>query len=502
PSPAPDPGANDEGFTSLAPSADSRLVYVSSSRGSDANDCLSEAKPCKTLAAGTKLLRGGSPDHLYLRSGDVWQGESLGGIRKGGRSAAEPMVVTSYGSGARPRLEARGATPRSLAFNTGVQGLVHNLSVVGLHLKNVKLDAKHGEFTGASADGQTSMFLGAHSNILLEDNVFDHHEVVFQNWDSGNPTNIKIRRNIFTGAYKSTTSYSQSSRPSNMYLDGINGLLLEENVFDHGGWHATAKGAGANMYNHNVYVQYSDLGSTHVVRNNFFTRASSHGVQMRSGGLAENNFFGRNAIGIMMGYGENKPLPTGTPVKAHRNVVTEGQSMIKGHDHCQGKNLCTTALWGLEIIPPPTHPIDVQKNIVHSRTAASDDAWRELSAAKYGLQSQAFSIFRKRFHPDTPVRGVGENISWSWNPERADERDFGPGGYPDAGRTLGGYFQKLQANGALDDLVREGTVDKVRTGGDDFESFLNLVLNRAAGTWDARISAPAVNDYVRAGFGW
>jgi len=511
PTPAPEgddpdagpPAGKNRGFTPVLPSPDSRLVYVSSSGGSDANDCRSSKSPCKTLAAAIKHVRPGYPDHLYLKAGDVWQGESLGHLRTGGRSTAEPMVVTSYGKGARPRIEARSGSPRSLSFNTASQGLMHNLSVIGLHFQNVKLVAGHREFTGVKKDAQTSMFLGAHSNILLEDNVFDHHEVIFQNWDSGEPQNITVRRNIFTGAYTNTSSYSQSEgRPSNMYLDGVDGLLLEENVFDHGGWHASAKGAGANMYNHNVYVQYSDLGKTHVVRNNFFTRASSHGIQMRSGGLAENNFFGRNAIGIMMGYGENKPLPTGTPVKAHRNVVTEGQSMIKGHDHCQGNNLCTTALWGFEIIPPPTHPIDIDQNIAHSRTKASDEAWRALSSSKYGLQSQAFSIFRKRFHPDTPVKGLGENISWKWNPERAEERDFGHGRYPDEGRTLGDYYQHLRRSGVLAELVADGTVDRLRSGGDDFESYLNLVLHRAPGSWDERLAAPAVNDYVREGFGW
>ncbi|NLF04770.1 MAG: hypothetical protein GX593_07210 [Actinomycetales bacterium] len=462
---------------------------------------MSEAKPCKTLAGGISHLRSGYPDHLYLKSGDVWRDESLNTIRGGGRSPAEPMVVTSYGEGARPLLEAWASTPNTMSFNTGGR-MVHHLSVVGLHLKNVKLDDNHPEFTGKKADAQNSMFLGGHTNILLEDNVFDHRKVVFQHWDGRNVEDIAIRRNIFTGAYTSTSSYSQDDRPSNMYLSGIDGLLLEENVFDHGGWHPTAEGAAANMYNHNVYIQYSDLGATHVVRNNIVTRASSHGIQMRSGGLAEKNFYGRNAIGMMMGYGQDKPLPAGTPVKAHDNVVTEGHSMIKGHDYCQGNNLCTTALWGLEIIPPNTHPIDIDHNLVHSRTTSVDEEWRTLPAARYGLQSAAYTIFRKRFHPDTPVKGVGDNISWKWNPERADDRDFGHGSYSDPGRTLGDYYQHLRSTGALDQWVEDGTVDKVRTGADDFESFLELALHRSPGAWDARLSASGINDYIRTGFGW
>ena len=507
PTPDPDPSPDGDsrrtdarGFTVVTPSADSRTIYVSSSRGSDDNDCLTEANACKTLKRGTSLLRRGHPDHLYLRAGDAWRNEKLQSVRSG-RSTAEPAVVTSYGEGARPRIEAAGKN-RSLSFNTGAQGLLDSVSFIGLHFQNVRLVAGHPEYTGKAEDGDTSMFLGGHKNILLEDNIFDHHKVVFQEWEGNNPTNISVRRNIFTGAYVSTSSYSQNNRPSNMYLSGINGLLLEQNAFDHGGWHATAKGAGANMYNHNVYAQYSDLGNTHVVRENFFTRASSHGIQMRSGGVAEDNFFGRNAIAMLMGYGPNKPLPAGTPIQAHRNVVTEGQTMIKGHDHCQGNNLCTTALWGLEINPPPGFPVDLDKNIIHSRTKEADTAWREYTAGKYGIQSAAIALYTKRWDPSIANPGVHDNISWQWNPERREELDYGHGNYPDPGRTLGDYYQHLRGAGVLDELVADGTVDRVRAGSDDFESFLNLALNRSRGQWDDRISAPAVNDYIRAGFGW
>src|SRR5690606_28968892 len=121
--------ATDPGFTPITPSADSRRIYVSSSQGSDGNDCLTAATPCRTLAAGTALMRSGFPDHLYLRAGDTWTGESLGRVRSG-RSVSEPAVVTAYGTGARPLLE--NARNRVLSFNTGVQGLLSHVSFVGL----------------------------------------------------------------------------------------------------------------------------------------------------------------------------------------------------------------------------------------------------------------------------------------------------------------------------------------------------------------------------------
>lgn len=495
PTPTPEPPATNQGFTPVRPSADSRLVYVSSSTGDDANPC-TEAKPCRSLEKGTSLMRAGYPDHLYLKAGDVWKNESLGFARSG-RSASEPAVVTSYGKGARPRLESRGGT-RVLSFNTGRQGLLDSVWFIGLHVANVRLDPAHPEFTGVKEDKQTAMFLGGHKNILLEDNVFDHMEVVFQEWEGRNPESITIRRNIFTGAYTSTSSYSQSSRPSNMYLDGLKGMLLEENVFDHGGWNPVAQGAGANMYNHNVYVQYSPFGATHEVRGNFFTNASSHGIQMRSGGVAEDNFFGRNAIALLLGYGEDKPLGADAPVRAVDNVVTEGHSMMKGHDFCEGPNLCTLALWGIELKPPRTHPIVGERNVIHSRSRLQDEGFKKLWPQRNDLSVAGLQVYNQRLDPKNPPAGVRENLEWHW---LTPTQDTGSGDYPDPGRTLGDYFQHLRAQGVLDELVRSGLVDRVRQGEDDFDSFVQLQLHRAPGTWDERITAGAVNDWIRAGFG-
>ncbi|MEQ9407470.1 MAG: hypothetical protein RIK87_07065, partial [Fuerstiella sp.] len=92
----------------LQPSSDSRMIYVSSSEGDDANDGLSESSPKKTVAAGAQLLRSGKPDWLLLKSGDIWSGYSEGGFRlesSGGESVERKTVITSYGDGARPVLK-------------------------------------------------------------------------------------------------------------------------------------------------------------------------------------------------------------------------------------------------------------------------------------------------------------------------------------------------------------------------------------------------------------
>src|SRR5690606_27973184 len=118
-----------KGFTAIKPATGSKLIYVSSSQGKDSNDCLSPATACASLKAGTEKMRSGQPDHLYLKAGDTWRGQNLGGVQSG-RSAAEPAVVAFYGNGPRPKIE----TANNKVLNYSNRALQH-LSIIGLHLK-------------------------------------------------------------------------------------------------------------------------------------------------------------------------------------------------------------------------------------------------------------------------------------------------------------------------------------------------------------------------------
>ena len=77
---------NDDGWTVVKPSSDSRVIYVSSSTGNDNNDGLSADSAVKTLKKAISLVRDGMPDQILLKRGDVWY-ESFGKWTKSGRSA-------------------------------------------------------------------------------------------------------------------------------------------------------------------------------------------------------------------------------------------------------------------------------------------------------------------------------------------------------------------------------------------------------------------------------
>lgn len=459
----------DSGFTPIVPSPDSRLIYVSSSEGKDSNNCLSEATPCKTLVAGLGKMRLGYPDHLYLKRGDHWRDEVFAKIDKyaSGRSAVEPAVISYYGkSGDRPRIE---SGPNIIHAYT-----VKNFSVIGLEFYNYPKVVGEPGFTG---DGKGNVFfLGPVENILMEDNVFRHVEFVAQDWETGRPANIVLRRNIWTGAYHNKSSYSRDVRPSNLYIQGVDGVLIEENVIDYGGWNPDVPGAGANMFNHNVYMQGGMDGSKIIFRRNIVTRASSHGIQLRSCGVAEDNFFARNAVALSIGYESQPPISTAN-CHVLANVISEADSMIKGVDPCRGVNLCTGASWGIDVQSAGGAEWRIANNVVSLQSP--DDTKHldyKIGTPETGLKS--VSLIRYSYHLKTINPIVqSNNIAYKF----ASDKESADVKYVDPMRTAATYNKSLG-------------------GVESFNAFMDKVLSRGLGEWDGRYTAEAINSYVRKGF--
>ena len=303
------------GWTVLTPSADSRIVYVSSSSGSNANDGLSASTPKASIAAGKALLRLGFPDWMLLKTGDTWD-ESLGQWKVSGRSATEPMVVSSYGtSPLRPLL--RTGTDNGIITDGGGGSpqRIDYLSVVGLHF------IANG-YTGSGVPSGF-VFLLPTTDLLIEDCRIEGYcnNVTMQGGSapSMHLANISIRRSLILDAYN-----TGSGNPQGIFCAWVDGLLLEENVIDHNGWSETVPGAIANIFRHNVYIDDSCTGVT--VNGNIIANASSHGTQLRHGGVVTDNLFLRNSISLSLGGGAS-PDPNGINVDVRRNVILDGKDI-------------------------------------------------------------------------------------------------------------------------------------------------------------------------------
>lgn len=306
------------GWTEFSPSQDSRIIYVSSSLGDDGNSGLSENAPRRTLAAGKALMRHGFPDWLLLRRGDTWV-ETLGQWRICGRSATEPMLVSSYGAATqRPLIQTGTAHGLNTNLGGGSAPLIDHVAIVGLHFQAHL-------YVGVGNPSGVSWLVGGR-DLLIEDCVFERYQnnLVIQTLD-GFRYDTRIRRNVIVDSFATTAGTAGQG----LYMSGCDGVLIEDNIFDHCGWSESVPGANPSVFRHSIYIQ-AGTGNQHnfnvVLRGNIIANSAATGLQLRPGGLCEDNLFLQNPINVVLGGGHN-PAPNGVDVVFRRNVVLDGRDI-------------------------------------------------------------------------------------------------------------------------------------------------------------------------------
>lgn len=391
------------GFTVVAPESGSRVFYVSSSLGDDANDGLSPAAPVKSLGHAKSLLRTGSPDQMLLARGDVWK-ETLGDWNKSGRNAQEPMLIGAYGTGARPRLETGTKTAFSILSATAN---VKHLAISGLHLlASARVPGSADYMEGSSADNGLRI-LSRVDDLLVEDCVVQAYtdNILLQDYN-GPQSNVTLRRNIIVDAYSTDGGHSQG-----LYAYGVNGLLLEGNVFDHNGWSETVPGSPATIYNHNIYLASNNANVT--ITGNIIANASSHGLQARSGGRIENNVFLDNPIGMSFGVVRGASVMAGGVSGVVNGNVFLGTRDINGAGRGNGLEIGNTR---------PNIPTVVSNNIFsHANEAAGKDYAVVLT---YPSDSSSNGELSAGLN-DLTVQG---NIVYRWSKGLRIDSQFAPGG--------------------------------------------------------------------------
>jgi hypothetical protein len=318
-----------DGWTVVTPERDSRVIYVSSSAGDDDHSGRSPDRPVKSVAAGAALIRNNSSDQLLLKRGDVWD-EAIGAWWKRGKSEQEPILIGAYGAGDRPRLNTGGRG----AFNAGKSRheSIDHVSIIGLHL-SAHTRLKGEDFVRSEGEAGIRL-LAPTDDFLIEDCRIEGYKdnIIFADF-FGPLTDITVRRSVIVDAYSIDHAHAQG-----LYATGVQGLTIEENVFDHNGWMEGVAGAGQTGFNHNVYLRADNKGV--VVRGNVFANASSHGLQARSGGRVEDNLFLDNPIGMSFGLVNGSPAtPGGVTGVVNGNVFLGARSI--GSNGVRG--------WGMEV---------------------------------------------------------------------------------------------------------------------------------------------------------
>ena len=153
--------------------------YVDAENGNDENDGTSPETAWKTLAKASsirQLKEGGS---ILLKAGSVWNGEQLS-VKNAKGSEANPIVIGSYGEGAKPVINGNGAnwdadTKEELAA-------VHIYNSENIVIEN--LEITNWDSTAQAGEGWT---YGQSSKLLSG--------LVVENRDAGELSNIVIRNN-------------------------------------------------------------------------------------------------------------------------------------------------------------------------------------------------------------------------------------------------------------------------------------------------------------------
>lgn len=310
------PSGQGSGFSG----AGSRLVYVSSSTGNNANPG-TLSSPVATLAAGAALLRNGFPDQLLLKKGDTWTGERFGlgysGVSAGvvGQASTGPILISSYGTGARPLIKTD-ATDSTAINSQRDDGTGNFIAIIGVEFYSYTRDPNNVNFSAAGLTTEQTGFniLNAIDWFLVEDCKFSFYEN--HNFSpNGGAGNLAFRRNIVVDNYNARGSHAQG-----IFVSQTAGVLIEENLFDHNGWNSAAVlgGAGdANTFNHNVYLAVDTPNL--IFQRNISANASLTGAQLRGGGTGYNNLLVHNPVG--MNYGTY-----GGPVTY--NVISESCDIV------------------------------------------------------------------------------------------------------------------------------------------------------------------------------
>lgn len=448
------------GWTVFTASADTRLIYVSSSSGSDANNGLSQSAPVKTIAKGISLLRFGYPDWLLLKKGDTWIDETIGYLSVSGRSAAEPMLFSAYGIGPRPMIKTNPKlTEVGIGSLSGPGRGGDFLAVVGIEFYAYTRDPNSPNFDLSTVGNQHGgmHFLSPIAWMLIEDCKFSFYQGQGVQGAFSKDMNVSIRRNVITDSY----NIASVGHSAGLYVYNVDNLLLEENVFDRNGWNPSVPGAQPTMFNHNIYLH--DVNGPAVVKGNISANASSHGAQVRPGGTVSDNLFVHNPIGLLISSNE-APAPIASATVTN-NVITEGSDITSVLPRGFGIDVYWTAAGGVVI----TNNI-----IAHEMSTQGNGHGVQLATYTNGSATGVSVTNNIIYSWEAPILDQGfSNSTWpNW---------INAVGYVDPNRSVGSYNAAVGGQGTLADFLARARLQR-------------------KDNWNPQLMATAVNSYIRSGF--
>jgi hypothetical protein len=512
-----------DGWTVVTPSADTRVIYVSSSMGNDTNDGLTDDYPVQTLERAYSLLRDSCPDWMLLRCGDEWY-ENIPSINKSGYSEDEPMLISSYGAGERPLIKSE----ESSVISKAGDDIDEHIFFIGLDCYSYKHDPSSEDYDDSVTSNRGVRWVGGGNDILIEDCCFRFFSggLVVQKYTGPQLTDFRLKRCIITDSY-STNSHSQG-----FYASEIDGLLVEECIFDHNGWliqgtgDNSQEGGAATMFNHNTYFgECNDV----VVRGNMFLRASSMGNKMRSdipegsvGILFDNNLYVEGEIGIGIG-GNTEEHSRFRNVVIRNNVMLHiGRSNPTSRDfgwyldisdnaNCVVSNNCFlhqpwyNNTYAVNIGGASAENILIKNNTIYDIRyqvfrVNVNTAWNNIQIFENSIQDDTLGSLMVYHSGDFENVTYYDNTYYTSEPFNFARID---GEYHTYEEWISESGETGSTNEEIDFTDPNRTVESYYSslGGDGtFEGFIEEARQLSKSNWNSAYTASAVNDYIREGF--
>lgn len=495
------------GWTVVSAAADTRIIYVSSSGGNDANDGLSTSSAVASLTRAKSLIRDGSADWMLLKRGDTFSG-GFGSWNKRGRSAQEPLYVGAYGVGERPLIDS--GTTYGINTVSSSQG-TNNLVFQSLSLTP-------GAYNHSNGAGDLAGFrltqLG--SNILIEDckvSGYKDNIVIAGEVSTATVTGVTVRRSqVLDAHYPSTSGNSQG-----IYIAPFaRNVTIEENVIDHNGWR---QGVSADRVdkNHNIYSQTGAQGV--LVRDNIISQASFYGLKFNSGGTATGNLFVRNSESVYLERAstisdnvitEAVDMPGFAGWGVGINTQKSPQATIRHNLITKVLSATASGVAGIQLYNNGT-PFSgvVEQNIVYNwRNALFVNTPGNGPGSVIIRNNQVDAVFSDSGAGEQRSAAVQSAITYQNNRYSAGSRtstanringqtrtlaqwvattgevgaSFALPNYPDASRDVGRYAASIGR-------------------GTSFESFIAAARGQYKAVWSAALTATSANQWLWAGFG-
>lgn len=451
------------GWTVFMPSADSHLIYVSSSAGRDANNGSFPDHPVATIARGVSLLRNGYPDELLLKAGDTWANQSFGYLRVSGRSSKQPMVIGTYGTGPAPVVETPVTGDAVGIGSLGGSGRGGDFLIIqGIKFYAYQRDPNNLAYSGPHTTAFGTRFLNPITDLVIEGCTFSFYttNIIIDASSTRASSSVTLYRDVIIDAW-SADMHSQG-----VYIAGVNNPVVLQSVFDHNGWNASIAGAEATIFNHNLYFQWNN--GPIVFSGNISANSSSDGVMARTGGTLTNNLFVNDAMGPIMGI-----TPGSDPVSLVLTAgVVSGNVILQSTD-IQSPSGVLPRSQGVVVSNAAGSGVQISNNII----ANPDRAAETVNQTGISLDNLTNGITAT----NNIIYGFAHPISDAGTGNATSPNAINQSGYVNPNASVASYSIFLWGSAGQ-------------------SAFFAEARKQSKTNWRPELTADSVNNYIRVGF--